>query len=336
MTVGEGRTTTDSLFAAVYADPKSDGPRAVLSDHLLERADPRGEFIALQLQKQRGPLSGVGARREKQLLHAHRAAWLGPLTKMLVGEEKWERGFLSEAWVKLNGDSEGDPRWNTVKKVNLYVADSTTPRELGGGNFRALNILHGAFRLGLEVLLNATDRPPLEELELSGPGSQSGWNKQQLATLLKMTAYPALTRLKLKPALWPWEAKHLQWLWRSPLAQQLHSLELDLNLPLDVAGCLKAAEQLPGLQRLVVGHSFFYFELTRGIDGRLSALHLHFSAVTQNASYLPQLSTPLRMLPDDALTAFAFTTEGKRFPPAKMKPLRNAMSRQRLLKDERW
>ena len=120
------------------------------------------------------------------------------------------------------------------------------------------------------------------------------------------------------------------------LAQQLHSLELDLNLPLDVAGCLRAASELPGLQRLVVGHSFFYFELTRGIDGRLSALHLHFSAVTQNASYLPQLSTPLRLLPDDALTAFAFTTEGKRFVPAKMKPLRNAMSRQRLLKDERW
>ena len=151
-----------------------------------------------------------------------------------------------------------------------------------------------------------------------------------------MTAYPTLTRLKLSPALWPWEARHLQWLWRSDLARQLHSLELDLNLPLDVDGCLRAASELPGLQRLVVGHSFFYFELTRGLDGRLSALHLHFSAVTQNASYLPQLSTPLRNLAEDALTAFTFTTEGKRFPPAKLKPLRNAMSRQRLLTDERW
>ncbi|MBS1148502.1 MAG: hypothetical protein H6Q89_200 [Myxococcaceae bacterium] len=308
----------------------------MLADHLLERGDPRGEFIALQLEKQRRPLSSTGARREKQLLHTHRAAWLGPLQKMLVGEEKWARGFLSEAWVKLNGATAGDPRWNTVEKINLSVADSTTPSELGGGNFRALHTLHGAFRLGLEVLLKTEHRPPLEELELSGPGSQSGWNRQQLAALLKMTAYPTLTRLKLSPALWPWEARQLQWLWGSALARQLHSLELDLNLPLDVAGCLHAAAQLPGLQRLVVGHSFFYFELTRGLDGRLSALHLHFSAVTQNASYLPQLSTPLRALPDDALTAFAFTTEGKRFPPAKMKPLRNAMSRQRLLKDERW
>lgn len=329
-------STTQALFAAVYADPKADGPRAVLADHLLEQGDPRGEFIALQLEKQRRPLSGNAARRERLLLQTHRAAWLGPLAKMLVGEEKWERGFLSEAWVKLNGERKGDPRWNTVKKINLYVADSTAPRELSGGNFRALSTLHGVFRLGLEVLLAATDRPPLEELEFSGPGSQSGWNKQQLTALLKLTSYPSLTRLKLSPALWPWEARHLQWLWSSPLAQQLRSLELDLNLPLDVAGCLAAASGLPGLQRLVVGHSFFSFEFTRGADGRLSALHLHFSAVTQNASYLPQLSTPLRALPDDALTAFTFTTEGKRFAPAKLKPLRNAMVRQRLLEDVRW
>lgn len=328
--------TTNALFAAVYARPSDDGARAVLADHLLERSDPRGEFIALQLEKLRRPLAGQAARREKLLLHTHRAAWLGPLMKTLVGEEKWERGFLSEAWVNLPGEPTADPRWNTVKKIALTVPDHVRPRELGSGNFRALKVLHGAFRLGLEVLLETHDPPPLEELELSGPGSQSGWNKQQVSALLKMTAYPSLTRLKLRPALWPWDAGHLQWLWSSALARQLHSLELDLNLPLDVAGCLEAASQLPGLQRLVVGHSFFYFELTRGADGRLSALHLHFRAVTQNASYLPQLSTPLRALPDDALTAFAFTTEGKRFPPAKMKPLRNAMSRQRLLKDACW
>jgi hypothetical protein len=253
-----------------------------------------------------------------------------------VGEEKWERGFLSEAWAKLNGDTAGDPSWNTVRKLNLYATDSVTPRELGSGNFRALTTLHGVFRLGLEVLLKAHDRPPLEELEFAGPGSQSGWNKQQIATLLKMASYPRLRRLRLSPALWPWEARHLDWLWSSELARKLQSLELDLNLPLDVAGCLRAAEALRGLERLVVGHSFFYFEFLRGHDGRLSTLHLHFSAVTQNATYLQQLSVPLRALPDDAITAFTFTTEGRRFPPAKMKPLHSAIARQRSLDEERW
>ncbi len=329
-------SSADALFAAVYADPEADGPRAVLSDFLLEQADPRGELIALQLQKQQAPLSAFAARREKQLLHANRSKWLGPLTKLLVGEEKWDRGFLSEAWVKLPGDAQCDARWNTVKKVRLYVAGNVLPRELGSGNFRALSTLHGAFRPGLEVLLAARARPPLQELELLGPGSQSAWNKQQISTLLEMTAYPGLTRLKLKPALWPWKGTDLQWLWGSALAQQLHALELDLTLPLDVAGCLGAAEQLPQLQRLVIGHAFFFFELTRGADGRLSALHLHFSAVTQNASYLPQLAPLLRALPDDALTHFVFTTEGRRFPPAKLKPLRSAVARQRLLVDERW
>jgi uncharacterized protein (TIGR02996 family) len=323
--------STQSLFDAVYADPHSDSRRLVLADRLLEENDPRGEFIALQMQKLQRPLSGSAMRREKLLLRKHRDQWLGPLAPMLVGEEKWDRGFLNEAWAKLNGDSSGDPRWNTVQKLNLYVADSTTPRELGGGNFRALTTLHGLFRLGLQVLLDANQRPPLEELEFSGPGSHSGWNKQQIKTLLEMTAYPRLTRLKLSPALWPWEARQLQWLWSSPLARQLSSLKLDLNLPLDVAGCLAAASELPRLERLVVGHSFFYFEFTRGSDERLSVLHLHFSAVTQNATYLPQLSAPLKALPADALTQFTFTTEGKRFPPAKMRPLQTALLRQRRL-----
>ena len=146
-----------------------------------------------------------------------------------------------------------------------------------------------------------------------------------------MTAYPGLARLKLNPALWPWEARHLDWLWESALARQLSSLELELNLPLDVAGCLRAASALQRLERLVVGHSFFYFEFTRGPDERLSVLHLHFSAVTQNATYLPQIGAPLKALPADALTSFTFTTEGKRFPPAKMKPIHAALGRQRLL-----
>lgn len=324
-------TSTQALFDAVYADPRSDARRLVLADRLLEEGDPRGEFIALQMQKLQRPLSGSAMRREKLLLRKHRERWLGPLIPMLIGQEQWDRGFLSEAWAKLNGDTTGDPRWNTVRKLMLYVADSTTPRELSSGNFRALTSLHGLFRLGLEVLLKAKDRPPLEELEFAGPGGQSGWNKQQIATLLKMTACPGLARLKLNPALWPCEARHLDWLWSSALARQLSSLELDLNLPLDVAGTLKAAASLPRLERLVVGHSFFYFEFTRGTDGRLSVLHLHFLAVMQNATYLPQIALPLKALPVDAITAFAFTTEGKRFPPAKMRPIDTALSRQQLL-----
>ena len=323
--------STDALFDAVYADPHSDARRLVLADHLLELGDPRGEFITLQIQKQQRPLSGSAMRREKLLLRKHREAWLGPVAKLLVGEEQWERGFLSQAWARLTGDTDGDRRWNTVKKLNLYAVDTITPRELGSGNFKALTNLQGLFRLGLEVLLDARERPPLEEVEVAGPGSHSGWNKQQIATLLKMTAYSGLTRLKLSPALWPWEARHLEWLWASPLARQLSSLKLDLNLPLDVAGCLFAAARLPRLERLVVAHSFFYFEFTRGTDRELSVLHLHFSAVTQNATYLPQLSAPLKALPADALTGFTFTTEGKRFPPGKMRPLELALSRQRRL-----
>ena len=40
--------TEEELLAAVFAAPDDDAPRRVYADWLLERGDPRGEFIQLQ------------------------------------------------------------------------------------------------------------------------------------------------------------------------------------------------------------------------------------------------------------------------------------------------
>ena len=65
----------DALFAAVYAEPDSDAPRAVLGDALLADDDPRGELIQLQLAAPRGKQT---AARVRTLLRYHGVAWASP------------------------------------------------------------------------------------------------------------------------------------------------------------------------------------------------------------------------------------------------------------------
>jgi uncharacterized protein (TIGR02996 family) len=112
---------TAELLAAVYADPEDDSPRHVLGDYLLDRGDPRGELIQLQLA--RGP-NGDPTGRERDLLEQHAVKWLGPLGKAVRFGPMWrtrfERGFLAEAELVPNSRKlllpiAADPAWSTVE-----------------------------------------------------------------------------------------------------------------------------------------------------------------------------------------------------------------------------
>src|SRR4029079_18191804 len=61
-----------ALFAEVCAHPDDDGPRAVLSDYLLEQrgTDPRGEMIALALSR-----NAEARARHDELVAANGRAW---------------------------------------------------------------------------------------------------------------------------------------------------------------------------------------------------------------------------------------------------------------------
>ena len=89
----------DQLFAECLAKPDDDAPRAVLADALLEREDPRGELIALQLRPELGEAE---TKRVAALLRKHEKQWLGELhriTKLRVQRLddgavvfNWDRG----------------------------------------------------------------------------------------------------------------------------------------------------------------------------------------------------------------------------------------------------
>lgn len=87
---GEAR----SLFSAILAAPSDDRPRRVLADWLLERGDPRGEFIVCQLAT-----SPTERARAKKLLTQHALEWIGPLP-FPVEQWTFAGGFLATVRVR--------------------------------------------------------------------------------------------------------------------------------------------------------------------------------------------------------------------------------------------
>lgn len=87
------RYEPDGLWLAIREAPADDGPRQVLADALLERDDPRGKLLALQLQSHRRQAPLELAR----LVRKHWPEWLGEDTGMLLLRRRcvFERGMLA-------------------------------------------------------------------------------------------------------------------------------------------------------------------------------------------------------------------------------------------------
>lgn len=125
-----------AMFAAVYAAPSDRQRREVLADALLQEGQPRGEFIALQLEG-----SSRARKRASKLLERHRAEWLGPLAPaVLQGTDDWRGGFLHAARVRLWGEFVDEPSWATVVRLVLHW-HSLPPRELASPHLGSLAAL---------------------------------------------------------------------------------------------------------------------------------------------------------------------------------------------------
>ena len=111
---------TATLLAAVYANASDDGPRAVLADHLQERGDPLGEYIALALAKGEAARTEISAHAS-DLEAEHARAWLGPLANVAPPERTlFARGFVRSLHVHLAEATLGvlaAPEWGTVEEL---------------------------------------------------------------------------------------------------------------------------------------------------------------------------------------------------------------------------
>ena len=211
----------EALYRAVFAAPADDGPRLVLADALQEQGDPRGEFISLQLQT---PRSQRSDRRMQKLLDRHRTQFLRRLHSAVMPDEnqRWERGFLTEASVVLHGDLVDAPDWATLRKLEVLFS-GTPPVELASRHFRSLKDVARAPLQAVPVLFGADHPLGLESVALQGPPDLSSWPAAEVELIGQARSLPSLARLTL----------HCQtpnfaeadWVWRMPVLSRIKSLE---------------------------------------------------------------------------------------------------------------
>jgi uncharacterized protein (TIGR02996 family) len=148
-------------YEHVWAAPDDDRPRKVLAEQLLERGDPRGEFITLQLAEPEGT-TGV-AKGLEQELRRHFPRWVprgvDPDTAV------FHRGFLHECRWALETDV-ADPEWRTVEHLTcVYGAVQFFRGTLFAGSALArLRTLVDADEHALRAL-SAQRHPRLELLQ---------------------------------------------------------------------------------------------------------------------------------------------------------------------------
>jgi uncharacterized protein (TIGR02996 family) len=104
------------LLTAILASPRDMELRQVYADHLLDRGDPRGELISLQL-------AGRDPARVAELVALHARDWVGPLAPWIdPAASRFEDGFLAEVTIVERRDFAaivGDPIWATVRAIHL-------------------------------------------------------------------------------------------------------------------------------------------------------------------------------------------------------------------------
>ena len=128
----------DALLRAIYEAPDDDIARQVYADYLLERCEPRGDFITLQL-------ANTATKRQHELIRTYGDDWLGPLAPLAPRTGRvFARGFLHAARIEetsreLAMRALGAPEWSTV--VELDVQRWTTPDVVLHPVLRALRTL---------------------------------------------------------------------------------------------------------------------------------------------------------------------------------------------------
>lgn len=201
---GDGGAASDdgeALLAAVYETPEADEPRQIYADWLQERGDPRGDFLALQLQRAR--TGEPPSLRERKLLGTWQKAWLGPLGRGKILDDKrtrFERGFFAAGTLLARGIDTivGHREWATCEELDVGALASSAPTLMALLRDPAMRALRTIWRLPVGALWELAERPlrrPLVEVGLSEPLEPS-----QLARLARREGLESLRRVRLTVA----------------------------------------------------------------------------------------------------------------------------------------
>ena len=193
----QARTTAAKLLAAIHADVRDLAARGVYADVLQELGDPRGELIALQLQR---GATGKPTDRELELLTKLRAAWLGPLAPMLATKSRFVNGFLTVVVMQpyrqvLTAATLEHPEWQTVEVVDTHglgtIARLAAEPAVLVPRLPHLRELSIDALGSIPALERGIDRADLTSLAVSLPGTDP------LLSLLRSKKLPKLRALRV-------------------------------------------------------------------------------------------------------------------------------------------
>jgi uncharacterized protein (TIGR02996 family) len=180
----------DAFLEDIREHPDDDAPRLVYADWLDEHGQPdRAEFIRLQYRRERlsrtNPQRHALLRRERELLRAYGAQWLGPLCEVApVKRWQFRRGFpdrldLTRAtYAVAPGPSlaqalAASPHLATVRELDLHgnnVGDEGARALAASPHLGALRVLVLSFNLinveGVRALAASVLLAGLQELNL--------------------------------------------------------------------------------------------------------------------------------------------------------------------------
>jgi hypothetical protein len=201
--------------------PEADAARQVHADALVEKGDPRGEFILLQS----APTTRASLARQRALLKQHERAWLGGLAGLVrSGTTEWEGGnpvvITLQSKPNVIKRAHGEPALATVRRLRFVNHAHTKIPELAVlltdpvlARVRAIHRLPG---LNLDELVTLTQGklPPVEDIfceyldgvhdrlhewipTLTGLGSIYRWGQGPEAELLEAPLWQRLERVTI-------------------------------------------------------------------------------------------------------------------------------------------
>lgn len=203
-----------SFLAAIYADPDDMELRAVYADHLTQRGDPRGEFIALGLAATH--IEGDASRGPMALWQRHCKEWYAPLAGIanlpasgckagflhhLVAAAPRAGRYASQASPAALTAARGAPCWQTVRSVDLTRAPPGAASMLADPTCRHIQTVHHLTDADYNELRGAT--LPWLRLDFRGTlNTRPPASDPLFPTLREVTLHGRATALFSRVPLW--------------------------------------------------------------------------------------------------------------------------------------
>ena len=194
----------------------------MLGDLLLERGDPRGEFLLLQFLIAENQASGAICQRAANLWRVHQREWMAGVEKLLT-KVKLDRGFPAEAELRrevtpsmlsaalgspmlatlrtLKGacgaivEAVASPRLRELKNVTLHQRLHFAQAAVRGvrGRLEAVQLTFELNRDECDLLLHSKVFSGMKQLSVRGAPVLS----ELVGVIKRLAAHPALERLRL-------------------------------------------------------------------------------------------------------------------------------------------